>query len=308
MLEESTVDAQLYQRIRTEALRFTTLAANAPCTVEAAFHEQHRDVLIRAVPFCDAQQQRAGTIIDVADITELRGAQRERNDVLRFLSHDMRSPASSLLGLAQLQRDPNRALPANELSQQLDLLAQRLLTLVDGFVSLSRAESIDPRIFEEFDLQDAVQDAYDEVWAAAQARENEIRLTANEESLLVQGDRQAVARAIVNLLSNALKFSSSGAPVELHCQREGSAAVVRVLDQGRGIDPERLQTLFRRFSRGAHRGEMDPGGAGLGLAFVRVVADKHGGSAWATNRLHQGAAFCLSLPTVNRASTVTVES
>ncbi len=300
-LEESTVDAQLYRRVPQDAVRFATLAANAPCTVEVVFREQGRDVLIRAVPFRDGRQQRAGTIIDLVDISELRMAQRERNDALRFLSHDMRSPASSLMGLAQLQRDPLRALPPVELSERLDLVAMRLLTLVDGFVALSRAESADPGAFDEFDLRDAVQDAYDEVWAAAQVRANEIVLTVTDESLPVQGDRHLVARTIVNLLSNALKFSPVGAPVELRCQREGHSAAVQVLDQGPGIEPERLPTLFRRFSRGAHRGDIDPGGAGLGLAFVRVVAEKHGGSASAANAPPRGAAFSLLLPARHNA-------
>ncbi|HVW71489.1 MAG TPA: hypothetical protein VHB68_21090, partial [Steroidobacteraceae bacterium] len=72
-------------------------------------------LLLRAAAFHDEHGARGGTIIDLADITALRAAQREREDVLRFLSHDMKSPAASLLGLAQLQRDPARALAHEEL-------------------------------------------------------------------------------------------------------------------------------------------------------------------------------------------------
>jgi hypothetical protein len=99
---------------------------------------------------------------------------RSANATTYCAFYDMKSPASSLLGLAQLQREPARALPAGELSQRLDLLAQRLLTLVEGFVWLARAESSDPFAFEDFDLRNAVQDAYDEVWALAQVRNTSI--------------------------------------------------------------------------------------------------------------------------------------
>lgn len=295
-LEETPVDAHLFEKLGREDLRFAVLAEHAPCTAEAELEAGGRNLLIRAVPFSDNAQVRAGTIIALADITELRAAQRERDDVLRFLSHDMKSPASSLLGLSQLQRDPARALAPDELSARLDHLAQRLLTLVDGFVSLARAESTDPRIFEEFDLRDAVQDAYDEVWATAEARGTSIAVSVPDEPVLVQGDRPLLARAIVNLLSNALKFSPADAIVKLHCLYDGSEAIVQVVDQGPGIAPESRNSLFQRFSRGLHRGATDPGGAGLGLAFVRVVMEKHGGRASVEGGDGHGAVFSVAMP------------
>jgi CHASE2 domain-containing sensor protein/nitrogen-specific signal transduction histidine kinase len=231
----------------------------------------------------------------LTDISEMRKAQRERDDVIRFLSHDMKSPASSLLGLAQLQRDPQRALPPNELSDRLDVLAQRTLTLVDGFVALARAESVDPSKFNEFDVRDAIQDAYDEVWGAAQARNISISCTAPTDLLHIEGERQLLARAIVNLLSNAIKFSPDGTSVALECLAQPATVLIRITDSGPGIAPEQQALLFQRFTRGVHRGTKDPGGAGLGLAFVRVVAEKHGGRVWTENTTG-GAVFCLSVP------------
>jgi signal transduction histidine kinase len=216
--------------------------------------------------------------------------------VLRFLSHDMKSPASSLLGLAQLQRDPRRALAPAELSARLDTLAQRLLALVDGFVSLARAESSDRRAFEDFDLRDAVQDAYDEVWATAQARGMRLATQVPDEPVLVNGDRGLLGRAIVNLLGNAVKFSARGSQVDLGCEQCDGEAGVHVVDRGPGIAPEREGSLFQRFSRGLHRGDADPGGAGLGLAFVRVVMEKHGGRAVGVSGRERGAVFSLYMP------------
>ncbi|MEJ0087522.1 MAG: CHASE2 domain-containing protein [Pseudomonadota bacterium] len=295
VLEGSAVDSQLFQRVGDVNLRFARLAQSAPETVEAVLQDDGRNVLVRTVPFFDGTRTRVGTIIGITDITELRAAQREREDVLRFLSHDMKTPASSLLGLAQLQRDPKRALPPAELSQRLDLLAQRLLTLVDGFVALARAESADPRVFEEFDLRDAVQDAYDEIWAAARARAVPIEMGSAMSGILIHGDRSLVARAIGNLLSNALKFSPEGSSIRVDCEARGGGGLVRVADCGPGIAPEARALLFHRFARRLHDGDSDPGGAGLGLAFVRVVAEKHGGRAWMESGGSGGAIFCLAL-------------
>ena len=304
IIEDTPVDAQLFARIHTVDSQFAALSLQAPCTLEAAFPDTRRHVLIRAVPFCTGTGQRIGTLFAITDITELRDAQAERDDVLRFLSHDMKSPASSLLGLALLQRDPNRALPPSELSERLELLAQRLLTLVDGFVALARAGSTDPRAFDDFDVCDAIKDAYDEVWATARARNNSITVALCEDPSMVRGDRQLLARAVVNLLSNALKFSPSDATIDLTCRQSRRDIVIAVADHGPGIAPDGASLLFQRFSRGLHRGAADPGGAGLGLAFVRVVAEKHGGRAWVEAHEGYGAVFCLSLPASTPADTV----
>ncbi len=296
-----TVD-ELFSHWRSGQLQFASLAERAPCTVEVMLEEAGQHFLVRTAPFHDEFGARVGTIVNLTDITELRAVQREREDVLRFLSHDMKSPAASLLGLAQIQRDPARALQQAELSQRLDLLAQRMLTLVDNFVALARAESADPATFDHFDLRDAVQDAYDEVWAAAQVRGIAISTHLPEEPCMVSGDRQLLARAVINLLSNAIKFSPAGSPVQLVCEPVDEDAVIGVLDHGPGVEPERRAVLFRRFSRGMHPGT-DPGGVGLGLAFVRVVAEKHGGAAWAEHERALGTVFRLSVPVMSPSRT-----
>jgi signal transduction histidine kinase len=149
-----------------------------------------------------------------------------------------------------------------------------------------------------------VQDAYDEVWAAAQAREVAISPSVSEKACMVSGDRQLLARAIINLLSNAIKFSAPRSGIELLCEDVAEDAVISIVDYGAGIEPERRAGLFQRFSRGLHRGT-DPGGAGLGLAFVRVVAEKHGGEAWAEHE--RGTVFRLSVPLIRVPDTAALD-
>ena len=295
-LERSDVDSHLFRRFDRESLRIATLATNAPCRVEARPAADTRDYMIRVVPFHNGSGDRIGVIIDLADISDLRAAQREREDVIRFLSHDMKSPASSLLGLAQLQRDPARALPPETLSQRLDVLAHRTLSLADGFIALAQAESIDPAVFEDFDLRDAVQDACDEVWATAEARRIGIDLAIAPGTAIVHGDRQLLARALVNLLNNAVKFSPEGSGIRVRSERRGVLWGIAVIDAGPGIAPEGQSLLFRRFSRSVHHGAADPGGAGLGLAFVQVVAEKHGGRVEVDSVVGRGSIFTLWLP------------
>ena len=157
---------------------------------------------------------------------------------------------------------------------------------------------VDSGAFEIFDLHDALQDACDEVWAAAKARSIALKMDWPGEALFVNGDRQLLARAIVNLLANAIKFSPTRSSVRVRGERQADEAFVTVSDQGPGIAAAKCATLFERFSRHAHQGTDDPGGTGLGLAFVRVVAEKHRGRVWVDTDSAQGAILVLALPVV----------
>jgi CHASE2 domain-containing sensor protein/signal transduction histidine kinase len=295
-LEGRLLDNCLGGRAGDAALSFLNLSRHAPAELESVLQPAGRNVLVRTVPFMGGAEVRVGTIIEITDISELRAAQREREDALRFLSHDMKSPASSLLGLAQLQRDRERSLPPEQLSGRLELLAQRLLALVDGFVGLARAEAVDPAAFQELDLRDALQDAIDEVWAVAQSRRIVVEAPMPGVPLPVQGDRTLLARALINLLGNALKFSPQGGYVRVSCRVQRQEVTVEVEDSGPGVAEEARASLFQRFTRRVHRGPADPGGAGLGLAFVRVVAEKHGGRAWMQGAPSGGSIFTIALP------------
>jgi signal transduction histidine kinase len=105
-----------------------------------------------------------------------------------------------------------------------------------------------------------------------------------------------LARTLINLLGNALKFSPQGGYVRVRCQVQRRDVTVEVEDSGPGVAEEARDSLFQRFTRRVHRGPSDPGGAGLGLAFVRVVAEKHGGRAWMQGAPSGGAIFAITLP------------
>jgi signal transduction histidine kinase len=167
---------------------------------------------------------------------------------------------------------------------------------VDGFVGLARAEAVDPAAFQELDLRDALQDAIDEVWAVAQSRRIVVEAPMPGVPLPVQGDRTLLARALINLLGNALKFSPQGGYVRVSCRVQRQEVTVEVEDSGPGVAEEARASLFQRFTRRVHRGPADPGGAGLGLAFVRVVAEKHGGRAWMQGAPSGGSIFTIALP------------
>lgn len=274
---------------------FASLAQRAPASTE--FQDRRaRTLMLRISPFRDTQGMHRGSVLDIADITAVKNAERERDDMIRFLSHDLRSPSSSLIGMARLLRDPRHAMSLERAAERIEHLAGRTLAMAEGFIALARARYISPARFEPLDLRDAIQDALDEVWASATARDMKIRAGGMEREAPIRGNREMLARATSNLLNNAIKYSPPGTKVELNLEHQGDSWRISVRDQGPGIAPDRHGELFQHFRRGMSAGEDDPGGAGLGLAFVRAVAQKHGGSVGVSSTAGAGATFELRVP------------
>jgi PAS domain S-box-containing protein len=257
-----------------------------------------------------------GRIISFNDITALKSAQRKREDYMAFLSHDMRSPQVSILALLELvSLAPERA-PAN-LNERIEKLARRTLELADDFVQLARAEAQDTDAFAPLDLAEVLREAVADMTTLASAKDIAIDV---ESVLLVEpgtdagleagtnsptgaspgpgpnaapiaGERQLLTRAIINLLSNAVKYSERATRIGCELRIGATFHELLIRDQGRGISAEDLPRLFDRFSRFDSPGASRTAGAGLGLAFVKTVFDKHEAAVHVESTPGQGTLF-----------------
>ena len=261
--------------------------------VELRTHDG-RSMLMHAAALRDDAGQPIDIIVSFADITPVRQAERHREEALRFISHDMRSPQSAILALIELQRDASRALDREALLSRIEQLSSRTLELADTFIDLARAESQVLRL-QDVDLVGLVLDAADEVWALANRYRVEVRVLADIDAP-VRGDPRLLVRALVNLLNNAIKFSSEGSVVTVSLGEDETMFTVAVADQGAGIalaDQPRLFQPFHRLHEGAANA---PAGSGLGLVFVKTVVDRHGGRIAVQSAPGLGSTFTVSLP------------
>ncbi len=242
----------------------------------------------------DEAGQSDGWIVRLADITTLTAAMRQREQALQLLTHDMRSPQTSILALLATTPD----VPP-ELSDRLAACARRTLALADGFVQLARAE-VTPVAMEPVDVCDVAVEAVDELWPQCRQRHIEIEQDGCDAPLMVLGDRGVLARALVNLLGNAVKYSPEGSRIRVSArtvQTEGRAFVdIAISDQGPGLSPEEAAMAFRAFQRFDRPGAEAAGGVGLGLAFVEAAAARHGGGVLCSSAPGAGATFTLRLP------------
>jgi len=242
----------------------------------------------------DAAGESAGWIVRLADITPLTAAMRQREQALQLLTHDMRSPQTSILAL--LATTPG--LPP-ETSERLAAYARRTLALADGFVQLARAE-VTRTAMEPVDLCDVAVEAIDELWPQCRQRHIEIRQEGCDGPMMALGDRGVLARALVNLIGNAVKYSPDGSTILVRAATvlDGGRTYVdlSIIDQGPGLTVEEAALAFRPFQRFDRPGAEAAGGAGLGLAFVQAAAARHGGRVSCRSTPGEGATFTLRLP------------
>ncbi|PPK42843.1 CHASE2 domain-containing sensor protein [Trinickia symbiotica] len=260
-----------------------------------------RDYLLRYSECSNAFGEATGWIAGLVDTTALHEAERQREDALQLLSHDMRSPHASILALVEMERARIESEQVRNVMDRIARYATRALTLADDFVQLARAES-QAYEFEPVNLADLVLDASDQVWPQAHAKR--IRIDAelgDSEGCWIRADRSLLTRALVNILQNAIKYSPDDTRIACtilpaSASLAGGHVSCSIRDQGYGIPLDKQGRLFERFRR-FHAGERpEVGGAGLGMAFVKTVVVRHGGEVAVHSEQGKGTEFVISLP------------
>jgi PAS domain S-box-containing protein len=289
LLMEDVLSQHDHQPVVTAGL----LAAQSGVRSDAARDGRGRDLLVKQVPSRSGGGEHSGWILSIVDISALRQAQRQRDDAMRFLGHDLRAPQASILTLLTLRRQSPAAMTDAQFLQRLERHATRAMALSDDFVQLVRAQSSGYRL-ESCNLVDLLLECIDDAWETTRRRKLRIVMAPSPQEAQSAIDRELVMRAIGNLLGNALKFSREGALVTCAVEAHEADWAVLVEDEGPGIDEALRAQLFEPFVRGRTGPHVD--GAGLGLAFVKTVAQRHGGRVLLDSALGRGSAFRLLLP------------
>jgi len=247
-----------------------------------------RDWLIDSAEFDDPEWSRV-RLLQFINVSPIRTAQREREQTLRFLSHDLRSPQVTILSIIELQAR-ERTLPS--WLEDIHREATRSLELANGFVELARAEGA-VIAFDAVDLVNLIEEASDACWRAARQRGARIATHGMLQLAWTNGDSQLLRRALVNLIDNAIKYGPDGGTITIELSREPDTWCVAISDQGPGLSEDDLAHLFEPYWRGHGQGKP---GIGLGLSFVRVVAERHRGRVNGRPMEGGGACFEFRVP------------
>jgi signal transduction histidine kinase len=226
----------------------------------------------------------------------LREADRLKDEFVALISHDLRTPLTSITGYVELALEDDLSDDLRGYLQVVARNAERLLALVNDLLFVARLQagemSLEPG---EVDLTKVVRDGVRSMEPRAAAKG--VTLTCAVEAVpTVRADRGRVLQLLDNLVSNAIKFTPAGGSVHVSLGHAGDCVALEVADSGIGIAPDDQRRLFERFFRAENAVERQVPGTGLGLYISRVIADAHQGKLTVRSELDQGSTFRLELP------------
>ena len=234
-----------------------------------------------------------------ADMEKLKEAERMRKELVGNISHDLRSPLTSIQGYLEtiLLKDAQLTPPERRRFLEISLKnTASLQRLVEELFELVRLDTRQVQLRQEqFQLAELAQDAVLKLKPGADAAGVSLTVEGPRELPLVSGDIGLVERVLTNLIENALRSTPSGGSVKVALAPHDGAVQVRVIDTGTGIGPEDLPHIFDRFYRVDRSRDRSSGGAGLGLAIAREIVQMHGSSLSVTSRLNGGTQFQFTL-------------
>lgn len=231
---------------------------------------------------------------------EVRAREELREEYLHTISHDLRSPLTIIQGRAQLiQLSPDKVDQVCKNADAVVTGARRMNAMIQDLADASRLESGHLKLQRRpVDLRFFVLDLTERLTGVVDA--DRIRVEAPDGLPLVSADPDRLERILMNLLTNALKYSDSGAEVTVTLAEGNGEVITSVSDHGPGIPPKELPDLFKRFSRTRHAREHHEG-LGLGLYIAKGLVEVHGGRIWVESEVGRGSSFSFALPTLSVA-------
>ncbi len=234
---------------------------------------------------------------------EAERANRAKSDFLAVMSHELRTPLNAIMGYADLMLLGVDDDPANakQRLERIGFSARHLLELIDEILTFSRLEAGEEKI--EIDSVDATE-ILGEIEALmepiAQQKGVEFSCEAPEVALIVASDARKIRQVLINLVTNAIKFTEEGS-VELSVAQQGDQIIYRVSDTGPGIAAEHHEKIFEAFWQAESSATRGAGGTGLGLSVSRRLARLLGGDLTVESELERGSTFVFCLPTFTLA-------
>ena len=221
-----------------------------------------------------------------------------RADLLRSISHDLRTPLTSISG-----NDSNLLSNENEFSQETRMQiygdiyddSMWLIKLVENLLSVTRIEDgrMDLRMSAEL-MDEVIAEAMRHTDRNRDGRK--IEVSSDEEFILGKMDARLIVQVVINLVDNAVKYTPEGAQIRIHTGKKDGMVVVSVSDTGPGIPDEQKSKVFDMFYTGTNRAADGRRSLGLGLGLCRSIIRAHGGEIWVSDNKPQGAVFTFTLP------------
>lgn len=243
-----------------------------------------------------------GTLLVLSDVTDLRRLEAVRRDFVTNVSHELKTPLTSIVGYAEtLAAEAEPGTQSSQFAGTILSNARRMQRLVDDLLDLSRIESghwqPQPRVVE---LEEAAREAWSPYAEGAAALGVRLEVAVAPEAHAVVADPDALRQIFTNLFDNALRYTLRGGRIRVAAEMTRDGVAVAVADTGSGIGSEHLPRIFERFYRADAGRARQHGGTGLGLAIVKHLVDAHGGRVEAESAVGRGTTIRMVFPAGER--------
>lgn len=231
------------------------------------------------------------------NITEQKEDEQRKNDFIGMVSHELKTPLTSLTGVLQLA---DRRLKSNDdtfLAGAMDkanIQVKRMSSMINSFLNVSRLESAKLLIDKhQFDLQELIEEIVNDTKLTVSSHTIEF---INLNSIMVNADRDKINSVITNLISNAIKYSPEGKLVKVESSVTGNSVHVSIKDEGIGLSLQDKDKVFDRYFRVENKHTQLISGFGIGLYLSAEIVHHHNGKIWVESESGKGSTFYFSLP------------
>jgi signal transduction histidine kinase len=244
--------------------------------------------------------RRAGIMVENARLFRLaQAASRAKSDFLAIVSHELRTPLSAIIGYTGLLEEGiggPLSRPQAEYMASIRRSAEHLVRLIDQVITFARLEGDHERVYvEQVDLRRLAEEVTTLLKPLADRKGLALRVELHENGLTLESDEKKLSQILINLLTNAVKYTDKG-EVKLEVRADESEVVIRVLDTGPGIPPDKVGEIFEPFRQLENPRTRREGGAGIGLSIVKNLTRLLGGEVGVAQQPRRGSAFVVRLP------------
>ena len=293
-LDEETEYGPLFGSI---APLFEVLSAPAGGYLEGEQEVRNRTLAVVLAPFSSESQ--GGVLVVIRDVTEQHKVEEQRKEFVANVSHELRTPLTNIRSYAETLSENAGDLPAEMERNFLGVIlneSDRMTHIVQDLLTLSRFDSGRSELkLSWFSFGAAIQDLYNAVVLEARRHEHEIVLQVPERLPEVRADRERVLQVMMNVVSNAIKYTPDGGRIVISAGQTGKRVWMEVEDNGIGIPPEDRGRVFERFYRVDKARSRQSGGTGLGLSIAKEIMERHKGSLGLVDRPGPGTTVRMEL-------------
>ncbi len=258
--------------------------------------------VVSSVPIFDSWGAYRGKFSVITDISDLKAHEREKANLISMFAHDMRSSLTGIHGLGLRLLTKYSSLDDQRREEYLRIInreAAKLESLVDDFLEFSRLETGRLKLsFGAISLDKELLELFEFYQPRASQKGINLEICIEKALPVIQADAGRLRRVFTNLLDNAIKFSHETGTVSILAEEAEKDVIIKISDEGIGIDPEEIPFIFDLFhrTRGGERKE----GYGIGLATVKAIVEGHEGKVKVTSELGKGSTFTIYLPKARR--------